>query len=178
MFDWSDKYLANDEVMDHEHKLLFELIREHEKAVLEKASREKLEDILELYEILTKIELLMQTHFEQERLEMIKWKYPGLFAHLDEHQKLLENLSQILLKVSAGDISDEAVRDFLVELSVNHILNKDMEFVEYRKTGEHAPFGYHFKKGMIEAGLGHMVEETKSEGVVVFRNNDDGPSNS
>lgn len=85
-FQWSDALSVGNALIDQDHKELVTLVNELHQAVQEGKSSETLGHILQALFTYT------QEHFQREELLMEHIKYADMDAHLDQHQKLIDQV--------------------------------------------------------------------------------------
>lgn len=113
--------------MDKEHQAQVVLIRALEHAIESRASRDRIEALLqELIDI-------SDVHFMSEQIEMRESAYPHYAAHVREHERLLEEVKAFRAQYAASDeveLDAELVRGLQRWLR-NHIRGMDRRFGEY-----------------------------------------------
>jgi hemerythrin-like metal-binding protein len=119
-FPWSKgEYSIGLNVFDLEHERLAALISSVHEAVLVDRDRAKAGRLLE--------HLIEQTraHFNHEERSMADVEFPGLQAHVEEHERLLTDLRGLLRQFQSGTLSAMALPKFLKEWLVPHIQDSD-----------------------------------------------------
>ena len=90
---WQDAMSVGNMIIDDEHKYLFCLINSVEIAL-------KLDDNERVMKMLIdQLEKYTTDHFRREERVQIKIKYPGYLEHKLEHQKILDNIAELKLKL-------------------------------------------------------------------------------
>lgn len=106
LLEWKEQYSLNNEALDHEHKELIRLIN----AVhvdIEKASGE--DDQARVSEGLQEILSAVSAHFALEEKEMRAGAYAELASHKADHEKLLDELYDLIEVVEDKGVED--IRD-------------------------------------------------------------------
>jgi len=121
LFDWKDEYSVGVKVLDEDHKRLVALINRLYKATQAGETKSTVGNVLD--------ELLdyTRTHFRREEELMRTHGYQGLPQQIQEHARLLEQLTGIREQFHAGDVSlsGEVLR-FLKRWLMGHVLESDM----------------------------------------------------
>lgn len=129
LIEWRKEFETGVTEVDHEHQELVELINELHEQIGANASREKVSDFLG--EVFAKI----SAHFALEETVMRKHHYDEYADHKADHEKLLDDLRDIMDDFEAGTDADyknalgAAVRDWFV----NHFKTKDARL--HKKLG-------------------------------------------
>lgn len=129
IFFWNRKLFTGVSEVDYEHFQIVNSINKLYKNYLYKANlREFNETLNELYEI-TKV------HFAHEQLLMKKYEYPRLPQQINEHTKLLADLSIYITAIKNNTtIVNESFLSFLKEWLLHHILEEDMLYAPFFKS--------------------------------------------
>ena len=121
LIEWRKEFETGVAEVDHEHKELVELLNELHAKLGAGASQEEVSAFLG--EVFAKI----SAHFALEETVMRKYQYDESLAHKTDHEKLLDDLRDIMDNVDAGESLDyeaslgHAVRDWFV----NHFKTRD-----------------------------------------------------
>lgn len=121
LIEWRREFETGVAEVDHEHKELVELLNELHAKLGAGASQEEVSAFLG--EVFAKI----SAHFALEETVMRKHQYDEYLAHKSDHEKLLDDLRDIMDSVEAGEFVDyeaalgKAVRDWFVD----HFKTKD-----------------------------------------------------
>ncbi len=125
---WHDRYLIGHAEVDAQHRKLFELVNHFDDVV-------QMDMPDELGRILDDILICSSDHFRFEEALMEELRYPGLFEHRRQHQELVEQLQQMVVRMKAGGhLSTRSFIRFLVDWLANHILREDMMIRPYLKS--------------------------------------------
>lgn len=127
---WQETYSVGVELLDDDHRLLISLINQLE----ESTSCEEEENVTG--NVLTVLAEYTKTHFAREELMMQKAGYPAAAEHIKEHQKLANQVQDIVTRYRAGehDSLNNDVLIFLRSWLMGHILGVDKQYSPYLKT--------------------------------------------
>ena len=124
MYEFKEEFLTGIEMIDREHKRLFEIAEN----LYQLKCREYVTDKYDhIREILTELRDYTMTHFEHEEAYMKSISYKRMCSQLSQHDALRETISGWDLDAIDED-QDEAIGDMLnliTDWLVNHILNED-----------------------------------------------------
>lgn len=129
LIEWRKDYETGIREVDHEHQELVEIINELHEQIGAGASRDTISSFLG--EVFAKI----SAHFALEETVMRKHDYDEYADHKADHEKLLDDLRDIMDEFEAGTGTDYkqalagAVRDWFV----NHFKTKDARL--HKKLG-------------------------------------------
>ena len=121
LIEWRKEFETGIADVDHEHRELVDLINELHEAVRVDADRDTISNFLG--EVLARI----SAHFALEETVMRKHRYDEYEAHKAEHEKLLDEIRDIMDAHEESDSADyqstlsTTIRDWFV----NHFKNKD-----------------------------------------------------
>ena len=125
-FRWSIDYQVNQNLIDEEHKHLFEIAinaLNYHNTDIKKHIRIT---INELYEY-------MKTHFEHEEAYMLQIAYPKLDEHIESHNHIIEEMN--LFVKSLANLQIEEFERKLIEYMdiwlINHILFEDRKILSF-----------------------------------------------
>lgn len=127
MFKWNNKYSVNNDVIDNQHKQLFNIGNEIVETMKD-SSLDKYDRIITLVDKLYEYTIF---HFESEK-KMIEEKGFKLSEnHIKEHEDFVYKLYDL----KSNDIDENQNQvlidtlDFVSQWIVNHILNTDREYI-------------------------------------------------
>ncbi len=120
-FTWSDEYSVGNEVLDSQHKHLFDLGNRIQQA---KPSEAKAY-VMSLYKYI-------RLHFTEEEHHMEKIGFPGVDGHRMMHEQLITRLND-LSDGFTPDMIDELAR-FLHDWILNHLLKEDHQYFVYVRS--------------------------------------------
>jgi hemerythrin len=123
---WRDDYSVGVDVIDAEHRYLFELITEfHDRH----ARGEAREDVAR---VLNRLVAYAEQHFQNEEGLMRKSAYPGLEGQLAQHEQLFYSVFALNDKVAKGALNvDTDILRFLKGWLVGHIVKEDMQLGDF-----------------------------------------------
>ena len=129
-FGWKDVYSVNNETIDKDHKILFEIAKEAFEVVESPKRIEKIRTIIK------KLYVYMNKHFEGEEKFMEKINYPKLDEHKIYHKEIIENLNSFIKKLPTMNIEifeKELAR--IIDLSLlQHIIQEDRKIVKWKQN--------------------------------------------
>ncbi|NJK87318.1 MAG: hemerythrin family protein [Bacteroidales bacterium] len=113
------------EVIDKQHKKLFDLINILYHSFMNKTSDEKLNDVLK--------ELLEYTkyHFEAEEKMLMEHGYPQLKEHISTHEAFVGKVIEFRHSHRKGGSITMTVMNFLRKWLSDHILEADRDYIKY-----------------------------------------------
>lgn len=134
-FAFTSKYMTGIELIDDEHRRLFEIIKETNDLIHEELLHDKYDEIVRL---ITELRDYTEFHFSDEEALMTRIEYPGLAAQKRAHSAFIERLVEIDLNDldEMDDHQQEYLLDliqFLLDWLTNHILACDRKIGEYMR---------------------------------------------
>ena len=134
-FAFTDKYITGIELVDEEHKHLFDIIRDTNDVIHAELLHDKYDEIIRL---LSELREYTETHFSDEEELMKKIGYPEIEAQKRAHAAFVEKLVNIDFREleAMDDNQEEYLMDligFLLGWLSNHILASDKKIGEYVK---------------------------------------------
>lgn len=124
---WSDNYLLNCELVDEEHKKLFEIANRAFKAVLGNEKISKIKIIVhELIEY-------TQTHFKDEEHFMQRISYPALKEHKAIHQHISASMHKFFTTINKKEINEleKELAHFINQWFISHIIYEDKKIAKW-----------------------------------------------
>lgn len=136
IFDFSEKYMTGIELVDDEHRHLFEIIKETNDVINAAYLHDKYDEIMRL---LSELKDYTESHFHDEEELMLRINYPHINSQKHAHSAFIEKLVNINLSEldNIDDNQDEYLNElitFLLEWLANHILGSDKKIGEYIKS--------------------------------------------
>ncbi len=124
--DWKDEYNVNHEIIDAQHKKLFDMINDLKKAIDAKSGSDVIDSIMKEMSDYT----FYHFSFEESYMEQIR------FPQLAEHKEYHENLKKRLYDIFNQFYTDQntsccEVLQFLENWWKKHILEKDRCYYEF-----------------------------------------------
>ena len=123
LFKWTDEYSVKSEVLDTQHKKLFEIINNLYSAFAKNEHNKILGDILE--------ELHQYTiyHFSEEARILDEKNKPLPLEHIKAHEQFIQKIEEFKQKFEKGKAGiTYEIMNFLRQWLKDHILGKDKEY--------------------------------------------------
>ena len=122
---WKKEYSVKVKEIDIQHKKIFVLINDLNKAIINKNFSETLRKIIDGlvdYSIY---------HFETEEKYFKKFKFEYSDEHKKEHESFKKKITEIIKKIDNNEmeISFELV-DFLEDWIINHVTGSDQKYIQ------------------------------------------------
>jgi len=129
IFKWKDRLNTGIEVIDNQHKRLFEI-------GTELYNLTSLDDGIDHYDeivvVINKLKDYTKYHFDYEEQRLEKLNYSGLHDHKIEHQRFIDKLNEIEAKDI--DINQKQIILDIIEFIINwiseHIVGTDFKYKE------------------------------------------------
>jgi len=129
IFKWKDRLNTGIEVIDNQHKRLFEI-------GTELYNLTSLDDGIDHYDeivvVINKLKDYTKYHFDYEEQRLEKLNYNGLHDHKIEHQRFIDKLNEIEAKDI--DINQKQIILDIIEFIINwiseHIVGTDFKYKE------------------------------------------------
>ncbi len=120
MFTWSPEYSVGNDLIDKEHKKLFEMSGSLHSAMLSGQGHAV------LHRLFAELAAYTRTHFSHEEALMAKHAYPDLPAHAAIHRDLIAKLSGLQADLAGGKLSVTVnTMQFLKDWLQHHIGKTD-----------------------------------------------------
>lgn len=133
---WRNEYRIGVELIDEEHRYLFDLINAFHDTHVGGTNRSA------LGQILNRLVHYAEQHFRHEEAIMKAEAYPAYVEHCALHEDLYLTIFRLSEKLAAGSLRDdmETVR-FIRSWLVTHIVQHDLQFSDYlaRRSKPAAP---------------------------------------
>lgn len=122
--DWQDSYRLGDAEIDAQHHRLFVLVN----ALFSLTDKDKLTEAL--------ANLLRHTrdHFSHEENNMRRLGYPGMKAHVEQHNTLLSKLGNVSAIIGDYSMDLANLESFLAAWLLNHMETLDAQFVSFMRS--------------------------------------------
>ncbi len=132
-FAFTDKYRTGIELVDDEHKRLFEIIKDTNDVIHTELLHDKYDEIMRL---LAELREYTEVHFSDEEAMMERIHYPDIAAQKRAHSAFVGRLVEIDLSEldAMDDNQEEYLQDliqFLLSWLSNHILGMDKKISAY-----------------------------------------------
>lgn len=129
---WKDKYLLSVELIDDQHKELFNRVEGFIKTVRSDAPWEdKLQQVNETLEFM---KVYVVEHFRDEEEYQLKIGYPGYEQHKKVHTDMVEFVLQISEEYEKSGYSEPLIQQFagrLLTWLINHVSSEDQKIADY-----------------------------------------------
>lgn len=119
--EWLDRYKLGDSEIDAQHRTMFDLVNTL-LATTEKAR---------LSEAAANLYQHTRDHFAHEESIMRETDYPGMQAHVDQHNTLLAKLSNASELIANYTLTMANLESFLAAWLINHMELLDAPLVKY-----------------------------------------------
>jgi hemerythrin len=119
-FVWDNSYSVGNEMIDSQHRRLFDLGNEIQSIQLSEVTR----TIMNLYKH-------TRQHFDTEEQHMKAIGYPKLEQHRELHNGLITGLNNLIEKPINTNIGLEGLKKFVYNWIIDHILNHDKKYFEF-----------------------------------------------
>lgn len=120
---WDDSYSVGIAVLDEDHKRLLNLINQLQTAAHYKTSDKYEKEAFDALLDYTK------NHFQREEELMEKYEFPGLDAHKQQHQAMIDEVSRLISAYQESpDVTIEKTIRYLQEWLIKHINGTDKEY--------------------------------------------------
>lgn len=130
MIKWKESYNIGIDIIDEQHKELFEIAGRAEELLLLPENIDKFDEIIEIVRELTDY---VAFHFSTEQNIMEKIKYPKYFSHRVEHDDFIQKINH--MNIGAIDTDQHNQLLFIINLVIDwiteHVLYKDKAMAEY-----------------------------------------------
>ncbi len=121
---WHEKYSVGCQMIDIQHKRLFELTNK----LYEALHNEKNKKIIE-YTIL-QMKYYSVYHFITEELLFEKYDYPLKNEHINEHQKFIDKVNDFMERYKTEKDIGFEILQFLKEWIIEHVIASDSKYTE------------------------------------------------
>ncbi len=123
---WTNDLSVGSQVIDSEHKQLFDLIQKFYEGIKDNSPKERLEELILGLVNYTK------THFANEEKYMRSLNYPGIDAHIKLHENFVEQVNGYYDRLKSGKlILSLEVTNFLKDWLIKHIKGADQQYAAF-----------------------------------------------
>jgi len=121
---WDDKYSVKVELIDNQHKKMFEVINELIDAIETKPDKENIAPII------NSLVEYKKFHFATEEKYFAEFNYEDAVDHIAKHRAFGERLEEIQKQFGDDIIGFAfALVDFLEDWLIEHLMNTDQKYV-------------------------------------------------
>ena len=124
-FVWKKKYEIGVYEIDAEHQIFLKIIKK-----VDYALKNKLDEMI-ISSIVKELFLYADFHFCSEENIMLANNYPDYLSHKEEHSKLLDTLSNLIVTFNVQIISHEKLMEMLTDWFINHTTKIDLKLGNY-----------------------------------------------
>lgn len=123
---WDKKYCIGHEIIDSQHKKLFELAQNVESAFYRYVKRDELKQLL--------IELFyyIKEHCEDEEQYMREINYPHYEQHCKIHQQIISNMISIIKDIKSTNDLKEKFYEAIKYKFIEHVICEDIEIAKWK----------------------------------------------
>jgi len=129
---WKDKYAIGVEVVDQQHKELFERLNKFLKVVRSEEDMEaKIDDIEETFNFMGEYVIV---HFNSEEAVQRKYNFPEYERHRKIHEDFKNDVMEFKRKFTEDKYNEELVQEFsgrLLTWLINHVTGEDQKISKY-----------------------------------------------
>lgn len=129
--EWQAGYSVGNAVLDRQHQKLLTLCR---RAVASLGAA-PISANAELHDILNELAAYVAEHFRVEEALLRRHGFPQMAEHEAEHLAYRARLTEILYDATLGRADNEQLASYLTEWWIEHILQSDMLYATYLKSG-------------------------------------------
>jgi len=128
-FRWVSSYKINEEIIDEEHKKLFDIASK----ALEYSQKDTKNHIKTT---ITELYVYMQTHFEHEEKFMEEIGYPNLEEHKVLHQTIIDQMNSFIKSLPKIKIVEfeKKLLEYMDIWLINHILFEDRKIIYFQNN--------------------------------------------
>ncbi|MEY4099364.1 MAG: hypothetical protein RL300_535 [Pseudomonadota bacterium] len=121
--EWHNSYQLGDSEIDAQHHMLFALVNQLLAATERSGITEALANLL----------WHTKEHFSHEEKSMRESAYPGMQAHVEQHNTLLSKLSNVSDVIANYSLDMAHLESFLSAWLLNHLETLDAQLINYIK---------------------------------------------
>ncbi|MGA2185881.1 MAG: bacteriohemerythrin [Bryobacteraceae bacterium] len=130
LFTWSPEYSVGNDLIDGEHKTLYEMADRLHSAMLSRQGHAVLQSLF------AQLAGYTRTHFSHEEALMAKHAYPQLAEHAEIHRQLIAKLAKLQDDLKGGKLTVTTdTLQFLKEWLRHHIGKTDRLLASYVREG-------------------------------------------
>jgi len=118
---WDRRYNLGMAMVDKQHKKIFELVNK----IYEIDDSDNVKE--DIKKLLYEFKDYMQVHFEDEEKYMESIAYPNLQKHRELHEKIIQNVMQVIQKPVNISILKSKIKIIIKRSFIEHILQEDIK---------------------------------------------------
>lgn len=132
MIQWKESYRLGIDIIDEQHKRLFDIAEEAETIMEMPEHVDRFDDIVS---ILDELRDYIKYHFAEEEKILLKLNYNKFFEHKVAHSDFIERICEMDIEQIDENQSEHglAILRMLMDWLVEHVLVKDKEWSEVYK---------------------------------------------
>ncbi len=132
MIQWKDSYRIGIDIIDTQHKILFDLAEEAEKMLELPDYIDKFDEIVE---IVNELRSYVKYHFEEEEKILFQIQYSAFFKHKIAHNDFIDYIYELDIDEIDRDQNTEILNllNTLNEWLIEHVLVEDKKWSEIYK---------------------------------------------
>lgn len=127
-FKWKPSYSVGHPVLDQQHQGFFILCQQ---AVNSLELADSAEGIEQFHGLLHALAEYARQHFRTEERLLRAVSFPGLDAHIAEHHRYEEHLTDLLMSAVVGEPDPRGLLEFAAGWCRTHIMTTDADYREY-----------------------------------------------
>lgn len=141
---WNDAYSIGMPEIDDQHKILFDLINQLWRAIVNRSTVEQQVKLIE------KLEHYTLSHFTAEETFMRMFEYSDFDNHKKAHESFIKKIAQEKANLQATQHLSLDILNFLKDWLIDHIMVSDKAYAKYcRAKSTPASFVSKFFKGLL-----------------------------
>jgi len=122
LFKWDNKYSVNNEELDNQHKVLFDILDRMYYSCLDIKNR------FELYSIIDEFISYTQYHHPAEEQIMRNKGYVDIDRHISEHKSFTDKLLNIRYRNDDDRVAIKALIVHIGNKILNHVMEEDKKY--------------------------------------------------
>lgn len=129
---WKPSYAIDIDIIDEQHKHLFDLADEAESLLELPDHMDKYDEIVG---IVQELKDYVMYHFEEEEKLLLEMKYNKYFTHRIQHQDFVAAMGKLDIYEIDNNQKEELLRitSIVEKWLVNHVLDEDVKWARYYK---------------------------------------------
>ena len=129
---WKPSYALGIDIIDEQHKHLFDLAEEAEELLELPDQMDKYDEMISLVQ---ELKDYVRYHFQEEEKLLLEMKYNRYFAHHVHHQDFIEEMEKIDIYTLDDNQKEQLLKitSLVTSWLVEHVLVEDIKWAEYYK---------------------------------------------
>lgn len=131
---WNESWETGIKLIDDQHKILFDIINDLNKAIKFKREKEVINHIID------NLNIYVYTHFTMEEELMLRYSYPDFENHKKSHKSFIDKIENMITRYkNSTDLDTEDFLNFLINWLTDHIIESDRDgYAPFIKTDRQA----------------------------------------